>query len=74
MATISRLREGQVVYDRRTQQAGNTKMRRVAVWQVVIKEIDPEGKWVIASWNGNAARKFYPSSVKRWLVNDPRRQ
>lgn len=71
MATIRKLKVGQIVYDKHQYKAGNTKMKRWGVYPVVIKEIDPDFRWVIATWNGNPARKYFESSVKQWKVKEP---
>lgn len=71
MATISKLRPEQVVYERRRQKMGNTTMTRVALYSIRIVEVDPEGRFVIASWNGNTPRKYHESAVKKWLMKKP---
>lgn len=60
-----------MVYDVQRQRMGNTSMRTTSVFRVHIREIDPEGNWVVASWNGNAYRKFYKGSVAKWKENKP---
>lgn len=71
MAAISRIKPGQTLYSVTKQQAGNTTMRRTAVHLVVVTEVDPDGKFVMACWNGNPARKFFPNSVAKWRVSKP---
>lgn len=71
MATISKLKPEQVVYERRKQKMGNTTMSRVALYSIRITEVDPEGQFVMASWNGNTPRKYREADVKKWLVNKP---
>jgi hypothetical protein len=71
VAEISRVVPGQVLYTVQQQKMGNTTMKTTVVHTVVVKEVDPEGRFVIASWNHNAARRFYPSSVKSWKVKKP---
>lgn len=71
MATISKLKPEQVVYERRRQKMGNTTMSRTALYSIRIIEVDPEGQFVTASWNGNTPRKFREADVKKWLVNKP---
>lgn len=71
MATISRIKPGQTLYHVAKQKAGNTTMHRTAVFAVHVSEVDPEGRFVLASWNGNPARKFRPNVVAKWRVSKP---
>jgi hypothetical protein len=71
MATISKLVPGQVVYSIERQKMGNTTMSRNALYPVRIIEIDPEGKFVVASWNGNPARTYRQRQVTKWRVSKP---
>lgn len=69
MASISKLQVGQVLYTVTKQGMGNTTIKTVAVHSVVIKEV--HGDHVIASWNGNAARRFEEYEVNKWKVKEP---
>jgi hypothetical protein len=71
MATISKLKVGQELWDKHRVRAGNTTMMRWGVWRVVVKEIDPEHRWIIASWNGNTPRKMYENEVLKLRVKEP---
>lgn len=71
MATISRLSPGQVLYTVTRQKMGNTALSRKAVHTVRVIEVDPDGKFVMASWNTNPARKYRESDVSKWKVNKP---
>jgi hypothetical protein len=61
MAQISKLSIGQVVYS----------VSGPSYFPVVIKEIDPQSKWVIASRNNNPPRKYFNNSITKWRVNKP---
>jgi hypothetical protein len=41
------------------------------VYSVLIVEIDPEYKFVTASWNGNRPQKFFPRTVSKWRKEKP---
>ncbi len=71
MATISRLKPGQVVYSLKRQLMGNTQISIRACFPVTIIEIDPAGQWVLASWNGNRPQKYREHHVKGWKVRKP---
>ena len=71
MATISKLKPEQVVYERRRQKMGNTTVSRTALYSIRIIEVDSEGLFVMASWNGNTPRKYREVDVKKWLVSKP---
>ena len=68
---IEKLQPGQVVFNVVRQNMGNTTMKTTSVFKVYIKEIDPEKQWVLASWNGNPARKFYKRTVSKWREKKP---
>ncbi len=72
MATISRLKADQVLYTVTRRKMGNTTISMGVLHRVVVKELDPEGRFVVASWNGNTPRKYYERDVARWKVNMPK--
>lgn len=71
MVAITALKPEDIVYDVVSQKAGNTTMRRQAVFKVRIIEVAADGKYVIASWNGNASRKYFTSQVAKWRRSKP---
>jgi hypothetical protein len=71
MAIISRLKTGQILFDKHKTRMGNTTMTRWGLWRVLVIEIDPELQWIIASWNGNKAEKMYAGRVKKFKVKEP---
>ena len=73
MPDIRNLKVGQTLYTLTRRLMGNTTIRETAVHTVTVKEIDPEHKWVVASWNYNPPNRYYRRHVARWRVNDPRR-
>lgn len=68
---ISKLQVGQVLYGTERRKMGNTTISTTAVFPIKITEIDPEGNWVLASWNYNSPRMFRQNSVTRWKVTKP---
>lgn len=72
MATLEKLVPGQRLWERRRQRMGNTTMRGTCIFDFVVKEVNADEDWVLASWNGNPPQKYHRDSVKKWLVNDPR--
>jgi hypothetical protein len=71
MASISRLKKGQVVYSIESQKMGNTNIAIKVCYDVRIVEIDLDGRFVMGSWNGNPPRKYREDSVKKWRVSEP---
>lgn len=69
MATLSKLKPGQIVYYLSRNRMGNTTIRTTAVHRVHIKEVGADR--VMASWNGNPPRVFHTAAVKSWRVNKP---
>jgi len=70
MATLTRLKVGQIVYSIETQYMGRTLVRRRVLYEIKIVEIGD--RFVRASWNGNAPQKFYSNSIKKWRVTKPK--
>lgn len=70
MVAITALKNGDKVWSVTRQKMGNTTMMRTAVHSVVIHEVHDDH--VIASWNGNPAKKFYPREITRWKRNKPK--
>lgn len=73
MATISRLKPGQVVWEQHKTRQGNTTMSKMGTWSLKIIEVhaDADPPYVIASWNCNPPRRYYERSVRTWKVKNP---
>lgn len=71
MPKIENVSVGQVLYTVRRELAGNTTTSRIAVHPVKVISVDPDSKWVFASWNGNEPRRFWDRHVRQWRVNKP---
>lgn len=50
---------------------GNTTIRHKVVHSVIVKEVNLEEKFVIASWNSNRDRKYTEREIKGWKVKKP---
>lgn len=76
MIKIESLKAGDVLYDVHSERSGNTTMRREGVWECFVRAVDPAGKWVEISWNGNPARRFhavpkgYKRAPKEWVRSE----
>jgi len=68
---IDQLQPGQRVYNVIRRRMGNTTLRDTAVFSIVVKEIDPAGRWVLASWNSNPPEKFHATQVSKWKKDKP---
>lgn len=68
MATLERLTVGQVLWDVRGRDRWDG---RPNVYPITVKEIDLQGKRVLASWNGNPPRWVSARKVPRWRVKRP---
>lgn len=71
MAAISRIKPDQVLYSVERRKMGNTTLSETVVFAVRVKEVDPEGRFVIASHNGNPVRRYSERAVAKWKVNKP---
>lgn len=72
MVAITALKPDDIVYDVVMQKAGNTTMRRHAVFKVRIISVAEDGRSVSARWNGNTARKYFTSQVAKWRRSPPK--
>lgn len=71
MATLNKLKVGQVVYNVMVRRMGNTTVRREAVFPVRIVSIDLEKRCVVASWNHNSPVRFSERHVNKWRLKEP---
>jgi hypothetical protein len=71
MAKISKIKVGQILYDKHKYRMGNTTMMAWGLWEVYVKEVDPNGEFIVASWNGNPAKRMYAYEVKKLKVKEP---
>ncbi len=71
MATLSKLKVGQTLYKIQSQYAGNTTVKRRVCYEVVVKEILPDGAGIMASWNGNPPVIYRNRDIKKLRVNKP---
>jgi len=72
MAIFDRIKPGQTLWTVTSQRMGNTTIRHKVVHSVLVNEVDTEKRIVVASWNGNAARRYPEYQVKQWRVNKPK--
>ena len=72
MATIGKIKAGQVLYKVTRQKMGNTTASRGVVNRITVEEVDPAGEWVIARYNHMKARKYYTHQVSLWRVSEPK--
>jgi hypothetical protein len=68
---FDKLKVGEVYFTVSRQKMGNTTMRTVAIHPVRVKEIEPDSRSVIASWNGNAPRRYYDRDYSKWREKQP---
>ena len=71
MAQLTRLKPGQTLFTITRQKMGNTQITRNAIHPVYVLEVHPEEGYVLASWNGNPAKRFRAAHVLRWKVKKP---
>lgn len=68
---ITSLKVGQIVYTVERRKMGNTTMSTIDVRKITITEIDPEGRFVMATRNGSASRRYGQRLVDKWRVKEP---
>lgn len=72
MASINRLKPGQIVYEVRRSKCGNTTVSRGNLYELKIIKVNLDENYVIASWNGNPAQTYRERSIKKWKVKKPK--
>ena len=70
MVAFHTVKPGDTLYDTRMVKAGNTTLRRRAVWDVVIVSVHEHH--VIAKWNGNPEKRYSARDVERWRRTQPK--
>jgi hypothetical protein len=53
---------------------GNTTMSRTACWTVKVLEIDHVSGRAMASWNGNAPKRYYRRDLERLRRSPPKKK
>jgi hypothetical protein len=69
MATLSKLKPGDVLYDVHRHKMGNTTASTVGVWTVRVLEVHE--RHIVASWNGNRPERMFEWQVKKLRVSEP---
>lgn len=69
MATLRKLKAGDMLYDVHRHKMGNTTMSTVGVWTVRIIEVHE--RHIVASWNGNPATLMHEGEIKKLRTSKP---
>lgn len=69
MATLSKIKPGDVLWDVRRERMGNTMLRRTAVRPVKVLEVHDDH--AVVSWNHNSPQKYYAKSLSKLKVKKP---
>lgn len=62
---LDKIEPGMVLLDIHSQKMGNTTMRRLGLWRVLVVSVDKEARTAMCSWNGNPARMYRERDFKR---------
>ena len=72
MATITKIKPGQTLYDVKANSGIQRWNGKYSVWPVIVEEVNIEGGYIIARWNVvNPARKMWIGEIKKLRVNPP---
>jgi hypothetical protein len=69
---FDRVKPGMVLLDVHSYKVGNTTMRRLGCWEVLIVSVDCEKRTAQASWNGNPPTTYFRRAIERLYVNPPK--
>lgn len=68
---FEKIQPGMVLLDIRTEQAGNTTMRRIGVWDVRVISVNAEKRTAVVSWNGNREKTMYARDLQKLYARVP---
>lgn len=72
MASIKKIKPGQILYDKHRYKQGNTTIPAWGVWPVKVISVDLQSNTILASWNGNKPHTMSLRQIKRLKVNKPK--
>lgn len=72
MASINKIVPGQTLYDVKRNTGIASFNGKWSVWPVIVKEVNVEEGWILASWNYNPPRKMYLNTIKALRVSEPK--
>lgn len=62
--SFDKLEPGMILLDIHSTRMGNTTMRRLGCWKVLVLSVDKEAQTAMCSWNGNPARLYFERDFK----------
>ena len=68
MASINRIKPGQILWDYHRYRVGNTRMTKEGEWPVKVIEVDMVKRRALISWNGNDPQWRNETAIKRYRV------
>lgn len=73
MATISKIKPGQILYDVKRNTGRAAFRGKYSVWEVLVEEVNVGEGYIVARWNVlNPARKMGLNSIKKLRVSPPK--
>lgn len=70
---FEKIQAGMTLYDRHRHKMGNTTMTTLGEWPVYIKEVYPETRSALVSWNSNRPTEYSERQLSRlcdWSMRD----
>lgn len=61
---------GMKLADVHSQRQGNTNMRRLGLWHVLVISVDKEKRTAVVSWNSNSPQTWYEHQLKKLYPPD----
>lgn len=73
MASINKIKPGQVLYDVRRNTGIHVLNGKYSVWPVLVESVNTEEGYIVARWNVvNPPDKMYSNTIKRLRVKEPK--
>ncbi len=70
---FDKIKPGMTLLDIHSHPMGNTTMRELGCWKVVIVSVDPEDRSAMARWNNNPERKWSERQLRSLVVKPGKR-
>lgn len=68
---FDKIKPGMTLYDVHHYRMGNTRMRSLGVWQVLVHTVNADQRMAIVSWNGNPAEVYYEHELEKLKAERP---
>ena len=73
MASIKNIKAGQTLYDVKKNTGIDRFRSKYSVWPVIVKEVNLDKGYIVATWNGNAPSIMREPAIKSLRIKEPKK-